>query len=213
MMPRKVLKLSVIQSHFNCPVCLDLLKDPVTVSCGHSFCTSCLEGCWDQDENKGIYSCPHCRKTFSTRPVLGKNIMLAEMVEKMREENEGDKYSTSHCYAEPGDEACSVCIGRKRKATMSCLECLNSYCESHFRSHEELFFTNKHKTINATGQLQDKICGRHKKLVDVFCRTDQQCVCYECALDGHRGHDIISASMERVEKQVGHLPVCLLRKK
>ncbi|KAG5275675.1 hypothetical protein AALO_G00123290 [Alosa alosa] len=169
-MSRKKTKPLVTQTHFNCPVCLDLLKDPVSV-----------------------------QTDLLPRPVLGKNILLAEMVEKMREEG-AEGASVPH-YAEPGDEECSVCIGRKRKATMACLECLNSYCESHFKSHEELFLTKKHKTINATGQLQERICGRHNKLLDVFCRSEQQCVCYECALDGHRGHDTISTYIERAEKQ------------
>ncbi|XP_062411283.1 tripartite motif-containing protein 16-like [Sardina pilchardus] len=126
------------------------------------------------------------------------------MVEKMREEG-AEGASLPH-YAEPGDEECSVCIGRKRKATMVCLECLDSYCESHFRSHEELFLTKKHKTVNATAQgLREKICGRHKKLLDVgyfaVLTSSVSVMIYECALDEHRGHDTISASMERVEKQ------------
>lgn len=64
---------------FSCSVCLDLLKEPVTIYCGHSYCKSCIEHCWDGEEEKGEYSCPQCRETFSHRPVLRRNNMLVEV--------------------------------------------------------------------------------------------------------------------------------------
>ncbi|XP_047676548.1 E3 ubiquitin-protein ligase TRIM11-like [Tachysurus fulvidraco] len=70
--------------HFSCPVCLDLLNHPVIIPCGHSFCKLCINGCWDQDDVKGIYSCPQCRETFTPRPVLYRNNMLAEVLEKLK---------------------------------------------------------------------------------------------------------------------------------
>uniref|UniRef100_A0A3Q1F0B3 RING-type domain-containing protein n=1 Tax=Acanthochromis polyacanthus TaxID=80966 RepID=A0A3Q1F0B3_9TELE len=67
------------QDQFCCSVCLDLLKEPVTIYCGHSYCRGCIEGCWDQEEEKGEFSCPQCRETFIPRPVLRRNNMLAEV--------------------------------------------------------------------------------------------------------------------------------------
>ncbi|XP_042169654.1 tripartite motif-containing protein 16-like isoform X2 [Oncorhynchus tshawytscha] len=188
------------QDQFCCSVCLDLLKEPVTTACGHNYCRICIEGCWDQDDLKGVYSCPQCRETFTTRPNLRKNNMLAELVEKQKKT--GIQAAPPPAPAGPGDVACDFCTGtRKQKALMSCLVCLASYCETHLQPHYESPAFKKHKLVKATAQLQEKICSHHDKLLEVYCRTDQQCICLLCTMDEHKGHDTVSAAAERTEKQ------------
>ena len=113
----------------SCSICLDLLKDPVTIPCGHNYCMSCIKTHWDEEESEDRSTAVLSADRLSTpRPVLVKNTMLAELVEEAKKT--GLQASPAdHRYARPGDVACAVCTGRKLKAFKSCLVCLVSYCE------------------------------------------------------------------------------------
>ncbi|XP_076126436.1 E3 ubiquitin/ISG15 ligase TRIM25-like isoform X2 [Alosa pseudoharengus] len=188
------------QELFTCPICLDLLNDPVTIPCGHSYCMDCIKNCWDKEAGRnGIYSCPQCRETFSQRPVVKKNNIFAELVEQMRK-TRIQTSSVAQAFAAPVDVECDVCTGEKRKAVKSCLECLASYCETHFETHNELH-AGRHSVIDATVKLQERMCSHHKKVLEIFCRTDQSCICYMCMMDGHKGHDTVTAAAEWSTKQ------------
>ncbi|XP_073720418.1 E3 ubiquitin-protein ligase TRIM16 isoform X1 [Misgurnus anguillicaudatus] len=189
----------IFEEKISCSVCLDLLKDPVTIPCGHSYCMICITKCWDQNE-MGIYSCPQCRQTFTPRPVLFKNVMFAEMVEDLKK----TKLQTAvpaDSYAEAGDVDCDACTERKYKAVKSCLECLKSYCQNHLKQHEHLFIDRRHHLMNPTRQLHEMICSKHHKQLEIYCRTDQHCICYLCTMDEHKNHDTVTAVTERTEKQ------------
>uniref|UniRef100_A0A672PG29 B30.2/SPRY domain-containing protein n=1 Tax=Sinocyclocheilus grahami TaxID=75366 RepID=A0A672PG29_SINGR len=104
------------------------------------------------------------------------------------------------------DVECDSCSDRKEKAIKTCLVCLASYCETHLRLHNELNVGKAHLLVDVTGELQKKTCPQHHKLLEVYCRTERQCICCLCMLDtNHRGHDMVSAATERAEKQVKNL--------
>ncbi|CAL8345233.1 unnamed protein product [Merluccius merluccius] len=205
------------KDQFNCPICLDVLRDPVTIPCGHSYCSACIKHYWDQDDYMGVYGCPQCRQSFNPRPLLGRNTMLADVVERFRNTGLQDASAAAasaaassaaaaaaeaSALAGPGDVECDVCAGgRKRRAVRSCLVCLASYCEPHLQPHYESAAFKKHRLVPASETLRETICPRHDKLLEVYCRTDRQCICYLCLTDEHKGHDTVLAETEIHEKK------------
>ncbi|XP_034559909.1 finTRIM family, member 67 [Notolabrus celidotus] len=190
------------KDQFNCSICLDVLRDPVTIPCGHSYCSECIENYWDQDDYLGIFVCPQCRQNFNPRPPLARNTMLADVVDKFKKTGLQDVATpVNQSFAEADDVECDVCTGRKNKAVKSCLVCLASYCDVHVQPHYDSAAFKKHKLVSASKKLQETICARHGKLLEVYCRTDKQCICYLCLTDEHRGHDTVLAEAEVQHRQ------------
>ncbi|KAM4728812.1 finTRIM family, member 67 [Anableps anableps] len=186
------------KDQFNCSICLDVLKNPVTIPCGHSYCSDCIQNYWDQDDFFGVFVCPQCRQSFSPRPMLARNTMLADVVEKFKTTTlqAASVPSDNLCLAKADDVECDVCTGRKNKAVKSCLVCLASYCDVHLQPHYESAAFKKHKLVSASKRLQETICHQHDKLLEVYCRTDGRCICYLCLTDEHKGHDTVLVDTE-----------------
>uniref|UniRef100_M3ZUR3 FinTRIM family, member 82 n=1 Tax=Xiphophorus maculatus TaxID=8083 RepID=M3ZUR3_XIPMA len=189
--------------YFSCSLCQSLLRDPVAIPCGHSFCMDCIDGYWNEADYTGIYICPQCKITFTQRPVLRPNATLTMVAEKIKKSglNVNLSVSQANVYAGTNDVPCDFCTGKKLKAVKSCLNCLASYCEKHLRPHYESATFKRHKLVDELGNLDRKICPQHQKSLELFCRTDQMCICAICTVSEHRGHDIVSAEAERGEKQ------------
>ncbi|CAK6445849.1 unnamed protein product [Pipistrellus nathusii] len=84
--------LANFQAGARCPVCLDYLKNPVTIYCGHNFCLSCLNVFWKDRTN--IFPCPICRfccleRKFASNPLLGNLTEIAKLLQVRRSKRKG----------------------------------------------------------------------------------------------------------------------------
>nr|XP_061833371.1 E3 ubiquitin-protein ligase TRIM8-like isoform X3 [Nerophis lumbriciformis] len=188
------------KDQFNCAMCQDVLKDPVTIPCGHSYCSECISSYWDDNSNLKVFNCPQCRQTFNPRPVLGRSILLDDVVGIFKQSGLQEA-SAGRTLAEEDDVECNVCPKRKYKAVRSCLVCLASFCELHIQPHYQSNELKTHTLITASKRVQECVCGQHNRLLEFYCRTYKQCICLLCVIDQHKGHDVVMAEVERQEQQ------------
>uniref|UniRef100_A0A3Q3DY36 Tripartite motif containing 25, like n=1 Tax=Hippocampus comes TaxID=109280 RepID=A0A3Q3DY36_HIPCM len=196
------------EEQFNCPVCLDLPNDPVTIPCGHSYCMACIKDYWSKDDPNGVYSCPQCRQTFCPRPSLSRNTMLAEAVDQLRRGiprsvvSRSIKLKTQKRLPSSAVQ-CDLCQGEQKAAVKTCLVCMSSYCENHLKPHQTTKALKEHELIVPTANLADKICTQHKYLQEFFCRQCKVFICWLCTSNQHKGHESVSTKAERTDKEKG----------
>jgi len=96
---------------------------------------------------------------------------------------------------------CDVCLGEERPAAArSCLVCLTSYCEEHLRSHAVRF--TKHQLMPPVANMEERMCTKHQRLLELFCKKEQVCVCVLCSETDHRAHYTVPVEREWTDKKV-----------
>ncbi|XP_042367826.1 nuclear factor 7, brain-like [Plectropomus leopardus] len=206
------------EDQFSCSICLEVFVEPVSTPCGHSFCKACLQGYWNHSKK---YLCPMCKKSYSKKPEMSVNRVLAEISSQFQGlmlaggtggaggnskgstlnlsshmSHGGSTGSDAGEFARAGEVPCDACIGRKVKALKSCVNCPGSFCEAHLRHHKKVKSLISHRLIEPTFHLEEKICKKHERLLEVYCRTDHICICTACAEATHKSHDIVSIEHE-----------------
>ncbi|XP_058629920.1 E3 ubiquitin-protein ligase TRIM39-like isoform X1 [Onychostoma macrolepis] len=168
-----------LTKELKCSICLDVFIDPVSTPCGHNFCKTCLNKCW---ENRQTCKCPYCKETFKQRPDLKINTTLREIVDHHKMKSSEKK----------AEVLCDICEERKLKALKSCLVCQSSYCKTHLEPHLRVAGLKKHKLMDPVSNLEDYICQKHERPLELFCRDDQVIVCLSCTDGDHKNHNTVS---------------------
>ncbi|CAL8364839.1 unnamed protein product [Gadus morhua 'NCC'] len=102
-----------LKHYLTCSVCTEILKDPVSLGCHHSFCSSCLQDFWAQAENK---NCPVCKRKNSKD--IEVNFSMKELA---------DSYAGRQMSA-PSDEARVVCTEHLKDIKWFCKEEQRAVC-------------------------------------------------------------------------------------
>ncbi|XP_007542739.1 E3 ubiquitin-protein ligase TRIM21-like [Poecilia formosa] len=187
------------EDQFLCSICLDVFTDPVSTPCGHNFCKTCITQHWDGD---ALSKCPLCNEPFTPKPELKINTFIKEMVDQFRLKAQQEASSSSEQQAaKPGEVPCDVCTGPKLKALKSCMVCLTSYCQTHLEPHLTAPRLKKHQLMEPVENLEDRMCLQHDKPLELFCRTDQTCVCLVCSVFDHKNHELVPLREESEGKK------------
>ncbi|XP_068451728.1 E3 ubiquitin-protein ligase TRIM21-like [Clinocottus analis] len=189
------------EDQFLCSICLDVFTDPVSTPCGHNFCKNCITEHWNTNNQN---MCPMCKKVFTTRPELHINTFITEMVSQFRHsaQQKASSSSSEQQESKPGEVPCDVCTGTKLKALKSCLVCLASYCETHLEPHLTMSGLKRHQLMDPVENLEGRMCMKHDKPLELFCRTDQTCVCMLCTVLDHKMHNVVPLKEEYEGKKV-----------
>ncbi|CAO2582550.1 Tripartite motif-containing protein 30A [Lemmus lemmus] len=88
-----------VKEEVTCPICLDLMVEPVSADCGHSFCRACITlNCESSKDKEGEFICPVCRVSYlfgNLRP----NRHVANIVERLKEfkSSSGEEQKVNVC--------------------------------------------------------------------------------------------------------------------
>ncbi|XP_036451946.1 nuclear factor 7, brain-like [Colossoma macropomum] len=169
---------SLSEEQVTCSICLNVFTDPVTTPCGHNFCMTCIR----RHRNSSPHSqCPLCGEKFDSS-----KFKINTTVKEISEHFKGKRTQVT----------CDSCSKRKRKALKSCLHCETSFCEVHLEPHKTAEKLKKHKLIDPVENLEDYVCKKHKRPLELFCRDDQTYVCYFCTETDHKSHNTVPMDEE-----------------
>ncbi|XP_060941874.1 E3 ubiquitin-protein ligase TRIM21-like [Limanda limanda] len=178
-----------------CSICLDVFTDPVTIQCGHNFCSTCINTYWDSGDT---CQCPMCKQKFSKRPELRVNTFISELADEFKKSVQV-KASTPGPQLLEVDVLCDICSEIKEKAVKSCLTCLTSFCESHLEPHRRVARLKGHTLLEPVKNLDDRMCKTHNKMTELYCLKEQTFICVLCLKADHKGHNAVPLE-EQYEK-------------
>nr|XP_033497360.1 E3 ubiquitin-protein ligase TRIM17-like [Epinephelus lanceolatus] len=149
-------KITLFESFLNCHVCSETLRDPVSLSRNHRFCSSCLQKIWEQAKNK---NCPICKRK-SSKDNLTVDFALKELADSF-----AGRQKAGSCETVKGDRKVEVvCSKHQEEPKLFCKDedrVVCTVCE--FSLH------HSHKVVpveQAVSDLKDQLRSDLKSLQD-----------------------------------------------
>ncbi|XP_029970626.1 nuclear factor 7, brain-like [Salarias fasciatus] len=135
-------KNSSFENYLTCHVCLETFRDPVSLSCNHSFCSSCLKQFW---EKAGKKNCPICQRKSSKDDLLV-NFALKELADSFA----GRQKSGSSEGEERDEEEELVCREHQEEPRLFCVQEQRALCTVCHFPHD-----SSHRVIPVEAAVKD----------------------------------------------------------
>ncbi|XP_073324548.1 nuclear factor 7, brain-like [Pagrus major] len=141
------------EDNLSCPVCHDIFKDPVVLSCSHSFCKDCLQKWW---RGKNTFECPCC-KTKHSRSDAPRNLALKNLCEAFLQERDQRASAESEAVCSLHSEKLKLfCLDHQQPV---CVVCRDSKIHNNhrFRPIDEAAQDHKEELQKSLKPLQEKL--------------------------------------------------------
>ena len=191
-----------VRQEVTCAICLELLDDPKSMPCLHTYCKKCLMEALakrphdpDLSRNRLAINCPLCRTevALSDQGIEGlpSNFSTTRLVETVQLQAQLDQNTIPKC------DAC-----KESDAVASCCDCGGRFflCTSCFKAHKNVPSTKNHMLIMlkdisipqtpVASVKMSPLCQKHpEELLKLYCRDCEVLVCRDCVLVTHKSHD------------------------
>ncbi|KAL3890057.1 hypothetical protein ACJMK2_002354 [Sinanodonta woodiana] len=164
-----------------CSICMDSFKNPILISCNHSFCYKCLEDYVRCNLRNGKFDCPLCRTSVE--------LLKGDISDFQSISGYSDIDSVKNI-------ACDLC-GPRSVACGRCLDCEENLCQSCCHAHEKSKATKLHKICDLgtldpdlKGKIRQRIlCEKHnEEEIKLFCKSCKVVMCVLCKAVNHDLH-------------------------
>ncbi|XP_026714281.1 E3 ubiquitin/ISG15 ligase TRIM25-like isoform X1 [Athene cunicularia] len=197
-----------LEDELSCSICLCLYRNPVSLSCGHSFCKQCIQKAFSaQQQSKDPYSCPMCKLQLGPILELRKNFQLCSIVEAFLATTSKEEKSEGSAERKKEVVPCDFCLEQSQPAVKICLMCDAFLCQAHMNKHNAKASQQDHVLVEVGtgGAAVERRCLEHGRLLECYCQDEGQYICVLCSIAGcHKGHSIVTLK-EAHDKELGEL--------
>ncbi|KAL3892081.1 hypothetical protein ACJMK2_004318 [Sinanodonta woodiana] len=192
-----------------CPICLDTLKKPKVLPCGHTYCASCLQShinntVTHSGTHRACFPCPVCRvETASSDP----NISIEQWAETLPV----NSIVYSLLDFSGGNKAVNYCgqcqkLGKESLATCICKECDQAMCLTCKQYHNGFPSLSHHGIINISDGDESctvstsELCSIHStERIKFVCGDHNTMCCNTCVILEHRKCDRVITVDEMIK--------------
>ncbi|MEQ2204668.1 hypothetical protein XENOCAPTIV_016694 [Xenoophorus captivus] len=217
-------EVTVFKAYLSCPVCSNTLKDPVSLSCSHNFCTSCLQRFWQGSTNK---TCPVCKRRSSNER-LSVNYTLKELADSFagsqaRGRSVGVQSQAFGPSVRVQNQAPGPSVGVQSQAFGPSVGFQNQAFGPSVRVQSQAFGPSVGVQSQAFGpsvwvqsqapgasvslkqeEMLIVVCSRHPEDPKYFCKDEERAVCHMCEFTLHQNHQVVP-----IEQTINELKVQL----